>query len=87
MFKKNYKFAICADQSDEAFKALCEVFQTFGEITNLSEVPIKRNEDDVEVDTMLVFDLRAKKRKFDKMIEGLKAGGMHPMYIKGYWLM
>lgn len=85
--KNTYMFATM-NQSEEAFNALCNVFNTFGSIKNLEKRDLVETANpENQICEMLVFTLEMKSRKFNKMIKGFINSGHHPKEIKGYWFM
>ncbi len=88
MFKKNYKFVMMADQTEEVFNAMCKIFNTFGEIEKITKAPLCETKNpENEICDMLIFDLRMKTWKFNKMIKGFEEQGYNPKLIRGHWFM
>ena len=79
MFKKDYKIIINKQDSDEAFRAVLDVFNTFGKVNSI--------EDFFGREDVLLVKMSTTKKKFNRMVKGIREQNMHINEIKGYWFM
>ena len=87
MFRKIYKIAIDGNNSTEAFNSLLDTFNLYGDVINVTENPLVDTKTKDEVYKVILFEVKARKSKFKRLLNLMKEAG-HPLHkIRGVWFM
>lgn len=88
MFTRLYKVAIDGRNSEEAVQSIWSTLDQYGKVQSIMDCPIVQTANPEEVVcTTIVFELKAKPRKFKKLLDVFEDSG-HPLKeIRGCWFM
>ena len=87
MFKNIYKIGIDGDQSDKAFKSFCAVLGDFGKIEKIEEVNLTDDDTNDPVCSMIIFDFKASRKRFNRMIKIFRKIDFSPVKIGDIWFI